>query len=148
MLSQILNRLFRNSPSWQRAAERFSKYLVGGSLYFWVGYAIFALCYSGFHWDWLPSKLLGDVIGWTLNYLVQRLWAFKDSTHFSEMNHAGRYFIESIGFIMDYAMIAGLKAIGISPYIGFFISGAFFTVWSFLWYRYWVFPETSGKSGK
>lgn len=142
MFSFIISRLFRNSPKWQKTAERFVKYMAGGSLYFWVGYGVFAICYSGLHWSWLPSKVLADAIGWTLNYLVQRFWAFADQVHLSEMQHAGRYvFIESVGFVLDYLIIWGLKAVGITPYIGFFISAAFFTVWSFLWYKYWVFPE-------
>lgn len=124
------------------AMSRFLKYWAGGGLYFWLGYGIFALCYSGFHWSWLPSKIVADAIGWTSNYLVQRFWAFSDRVSFSEMKHAGRYiFIESIGFVMDYLIIWGLKAVGVSPYIGFFISAGFFTIWSFFWYKYWVFPE-------
>jgi len=142
MFGFIISKLFGDSPKWRKAADQFAKYLVGGSLYFWVGYAIFAICYSGLHWNWFPSKILSDAIGWTLNYLVQRFWAFKDRVSLSEMQHAGRYiFIESIGFVMDYLLIWGLKSIGITPYIGFFISGIFFTFWSFLWYKYWVFPE-------
>lgn len=121
------------------------KYMAGGTLYFWVGYGVFALCYSAFHWWWLWAKMAGDIIGWSLNYLVQRFWTFSDRAHLSEMKHAGRYLtIESVGFVMDYALIGGLKWIGISPYIGAFISSAFFTVWSYLWYKYWVFPETDG----
>lgn len=122
--------------------KRFAKYMSGGTVYFWVGYGVFAVCYSVFKWDWLPSKIAADAIGWTLNYLVQRFWAFSDRIHLSEMRHAGRYvFIESIGFVLDYLIIWGLQAIGITPYIGFFISAAFFSVWSWLWYKYWVFPE-------
>ena len=122
--------------------ERFAKYLAGGGIYFWIGYAVFAVGYSVLHWGWLPAKIAADAIGWSTNYLFQRFWAFKDRVHLSEMEHAGRYvFIESIGFVIDYLIIYGLKSIGISPYIGFFISGAFFTVWSWLWYKYWVFPE-------
>ena len=115
----------------------------GGTLYFWVGYGVFAVCYSIFKWNWLPSKIAADAIGWSLNYIVQRYWAFSsDRLKLSEMQHVGRYLsIESIGFILDYAIIGGLKAIGVTPYIGFFISAAFFTVWSWLWYKYWVFPE-------
>lgn len=125
---------------------RFAKYMAGGSIYFWVGYGIFALGYSGLHWSWLPSKILADAIGWSSNYAVQRFWAFADQVHLSEMQHAGRYiFIESIGFMLDYLIIWGLRAIGITPYIGFFLSAGFFTVWSYLWYKYWVFPETGGK---
>lgn len=146
MFAIFMRRVFGRSPKWSKLAEQFSKYLAGGSLYFWVGYGVFALCYSGLHWAWFPAKILSDAIGWTLNYLVQRLWAFADQVHLSEIRHMGRYAaIESVGFVIDYLMIWGLKSIGISPYIGFFISGAFFTVWSFLWYKYWVFPETGGK---
>jgi len=127
-------------------STRFFKYLVGGSIYFWVGLGVFALGYSMFHWGWLPSKLLGDAIGWTTNYLFQRFWAFSDHISLGEMQHAARYItIESIGFVMDYALIWGVVHIGLSPYVGFFISGIFFTFWSFLWYKYWVFPETGGK---
>jgi putative flippase GtrA len=122
---------------------QFLKYMAGGSLYFWVGYAVFAICYSGLHIYWLWSKMAADAIGWSLNYFVQRYWAFNsDHLKLSEMQHVGRYVsIESIGFVLDYAIIAGLRAIGITPYIGFFISAGFFTIWSFFWYKYWVFPE-------
>ena len=141
--------------NWSDPAQRgplirqFLKYLVGGSLYFWTGYAVFAVCFSVFHWSWLPAKILSDIIGWTLNYIVQRFWAFSEQHHLSEMEHAGRYvFIEAIGFIMDYALIGGLYHVGISPYIGFFISGIFFTFWSFLWYKYWVFPDKKGADSR
>ena len=126
-----------------RAVKQFGKYLAGGSVYFWSGYAIFALGYSALHLWWLWAKMLADAVGWSLNYLAQRYWAFNsDRLRLSEMQHVGRYlFIETIGFILDYAIIAGLKAAGVTPYIGFFVSAAFFTVWSYLWYKYWVFPE-------
>ncbi|MEK7594283.1 MAG: GtrA family protein [Patescibacteria group bacterium] len=130
------------SPS-KKSVVQFSKYLAGGSIYFWSGYAIFALCYSVLDWWWLWAKVAADVVGWTLNYLAQRYWAFAD-THprLSEMQHVGRYItIETIGFILDYLIIGGLNALGITPYIGFFISAGFFTVWSYLWYKYWVFPQ-------
>jgi putative flippase GtrA len=131
-------RLQKNKISLQ-----FVKYMAGGSVYFWVGYIVFAFCYSGLHWWWLWSKMLADVIGWSLNYFAQRYWAFA-GTHrqMSEMKHVARYIIiESVGFVLDYVIIAALKYVGISPYIGFFISAGFFTVWSFYWYKYWVFPE-------
>lgn len=126
-----------------KVARQFGKYLIGGNVYFWSGYAVFALCYSAFRWDWLPAKLASDLIGWTLNYLAQRYWAFSDGQlKLSEVQHIGRYLaIEAVGFVIDYLIIGGLKAIGITPYIGFFISAGFFTIWSFLWYKYWVFPE-------
>lgn len=128
--------------------KQFTKYMAGGSLYFWVGYGVFAIGYSVLHLWWLWAKIAADAIGWSLNYLVQRYWAF-NSEHLklSEMQHASRFIIiESIGFVLDYLIIGGLKYIGITPYIGFFISSAFFTVWSYFWYKYWVFPEEKNKS--
>ena len=125
-----------------KEVNRFLKYWLGGGLYFWLGYGVFAFCYSTLHWGWFPSKILADFIGWTSNYFVQRFWAFSDRINLSEMRHASRYItIEAVGFVMDYAIIWGLYRIGITPYIGFFISSGFFTIWSWLWYKYWVFPE-------
>lgn len=124
--------------------KQFAKYMVGGGLYFWSGYGVFAVCYSVIGWKWLPAKIAADAVGWTLNYLVQRHWAFAGdgARKMSEMQHVGRYvFIESIGFVLDYLIIYGLDHIGVTPYIGFFISAGFFTVWSYFWYKYWVFPE-------
>ncbi len=122
--------------------------MAGGSLYFWSGYAIFALGYSVLHLRWLWAKIAADAVGWTLNYVVQRYWTFAGShRRLSEMQHVGRYlFIETVGLVLDYLIIYGLNAIGITPYIGFFISAGFFTVWSYLWYKYWVFPETTAPS--
>jgi putative flippase GtrA len=125
---------------------RFAKYMAGGGAYFWIGYAVFAVCYSGLSWGWLPSKIVADIVGWSLNYLIQRLWAFADRATLGEMTHAGRYvFIESVGFVLDYAIIGGLNRLGVTPYVGFFVSAAFFSIWSYLWYKYWVFPEATHK---
>jgi putative flippase GtrA len=140
MTQSIANNKF--SMSKNKEVQRFVKYWLGGGVYFWLGYAVFAICYGLLKWNWLPSKMLADGIGWTTNYFIQRFWAFSDQVHLSEMQHAGRYiFIESIGFVLDYLMIWGLKSIGITPYIGFFITSGFFTIWSWFWYKYWVFPD-------
>jgi putative flippase GtrA len=122
---------------------QFGKYFTGGLVYFWVGYAVFALCYSGFGWWWLWAKAAADIAGWTLGYLVQRYWAFAGTQlRLSEMQHVGRYIAVSVvGLALDYLIIAGLNAAGISPYAGFFVAAGFFTVWNYLWYKYWVFPE-------
>jgi putative flippase GtrA len=123
--------------------NQFIKYWIGGNFYFWSGYAVFAICYSGLRWSWLWSKVLADAVGWSLNYIVQRYWAFAgQARHLSEIQYIGRYLlIEAIGFVLDYMIIGGLNYLGVTPYIGFFISAGFFTVWSYLWYKYWVFAQ-------
>jgi putative flippase GtrA len=120
---------------------QFLEYLIGGSSYFWTGYITFAICYSGFGWHWLPSKLLADVVGWTANYMVQRYWAFAaPNLRGQDSSIIGRYGALTLANLgLDYLIIWGLVSIGITPYVGFFISAGFFTVWNYLWYRFWVF---------
>jgi putative flippase GtrA len=130
--------------SFKDNAVQFLKYLTGGSVYFWSGYAVFAVCYSVFGWHWFWAKVAADTIGWSLNYLIQRYWAFAGQHHLREIEHLGRYvFISVVGLLLDYLIIGALNAIGVTPYIGFFIAAAFFTAWNFLWYKYWVFPKKS-----
>ena len=128
---------------------QFVEYMIGGSAYFWSGYVVFAICYSGFGWRWWPAKMLADAVGWTLNYLIQRYWVFSNPRLArKEKVVAGKYTVlTAINFGLDYALIGGLKALGISPYIGFFISAGFFTVWNYAWYRFWVFLAQGHDGG-
>jgi putative flippase GtrA len=125
----------------RRRLVQFGEYFVGGLSYFWSGYAVFAICYSGLHWSWFPAKILADAVGWTFNYVIQRYWAFKSpALNKHEAATITRYSaVTVVNFALDYAIIWGLNSIGVSPYIGFFISAAFFTVWNYVWYRFWVF---------
>lgn len=128
---------------------QFLEYLVGGTVYFWSGYAIFAVLYSGYAWSWLPAKMIADVVGWTLNYLVQRYWAFnsRELLH-QEGRTTSRYVtITLFNLALDYIIIWSLKAAGVSPYVGFFISAGFFTIWNYLWYRFWVFFTKRNNTG-
>lgn len=142
-----MNNLRGNS---RRLITQFLEYLVGGGVYFWAGYVILIVAYRELGWTWWQAKLTGDIIGWTLNYSIQRYWAFAAAgKRLGEMQHASRYLVLNvINLAIDYGIVGGLKAAGISPYIGYFVSAGFFTVWNYLWYKYWVFPETSAKIKK
>lgn len=125
----------------RRNVQQFIAYLIGGTTYFWAGYATFAFFYSGLHWMWWPAKVAGDIVGWTLNYLVQRYWAFASSSlKHQEGQAAEKYVILTVcNLVLDYAIVGSLNAAGVTPYIGFFVSAGFFTIWNYLWYRFWVF---------
>jgi putative flippase GtrA len=133
----------------RRNIIQFLEYIVGGAVYFCTGYAIFAIGYSGLHWDWLYAKMVADIVGWTLNYLVQRYWAFNNKRLGEHEGQViGRYsLITVVNLVIDYLIIWGLKENGISPYLGFFISAGFFTVWNYLWYRFWVFYSKRNTIG-
>ena len=120
---------------------QFIKYFIAGSAYFWSGYIVFAIAYSGFHWAWWPAKMLADVVGWTLNYVAQRYWAFDSKLLMHHEFSTARKYIALTVFNLglDYLIVGSLQYFGVSPYIGLFISAGFFTVWNYIWYRFWVF---------
>jgi putative flippase GtrA len=131
----------------KREVKRLAEYIVSGGTYFWSGYLAFFVGDKIFHLDLWWAKLAANVIGWVINYLLQRYWVFKNpglAKHKTEVTK--RYIIITlVDFVIDYIIVLNLKNIGITPYIGNFISAGFFTGWNYLWYRFWVFPEKFSK---
>lgn len=130
-----------------RRVIQFAEYMVGGGVYFWGGMLVFAVSFSVWHWPWWVAKGLADIIGWSANYLIQRYWAFFDS----RLKGQDRWVItkyvivNGIDFVIDYIIVGTVVALGWTPYIGFFITAGFTTVWDYLWYRFWVFKPTNGR---
>lgn len=126
---------------------QFAEYMVGGGVWFWGGMLVFAICFDLLHWPWWVSKGLADIFGWTANYGIQRYWAFYDSKLKGQDGQVVfRYVVvNGIDFFIDYGIIWLCVHNGITPYIGFFVSAAFTTVWDYLWYRFWVFKPSSAQ---
>lgn len=122
---------------------QFTEYMVSGGAFFWAGYAVFFIADRGFHWDLWWAKLTANICGWLVNYLLQRYWVFNNKQLAKHQNEVTeRYlFITAVNFLLDYIIVGTLKSAGITPYLGQFASAGFFTVWNYLWYRFWVFPE-------
>lgn len=129
---------------------QFVEYLISGGAYFWTGYAVFALTWSVLDWSLWWAKLAANIVGWIVNFILQRYWVFRNPHLKGHMGQVSlRYgIITLVNFILDYFIIYGLRLVGISPYIGNFISSGFFTVWNYLWYRFWVFPDRYGDKKK
>jgi len=123
---------------------QFVEYLISGGVYFWVGYAAFAFFWSGLGWSLWWAAIISNAVGWLVNYVLQRYWVFKNQSlakHKTQVTT--RYiFITLVDFVLNYFILYALRQVGITPYIGQFISSAFFTAWNYFWYRFWVFPET------
>ena len=126
------------------------EYMISGGAYFWTGYLIFFIADKGLHWNLWWAKLASNVVGWSINYVLQRYWVFKNphlKGHLAKTS--ARYiFITLVNFVLDYLIVAALKSAGLTPYIGQFVSSGFFTVWNYFWYRFWVFPESHKKGIK
>lgn len=132
----------RKQTMWQ-----FAFYNIGGIAFFVIGYAVFVLLYGLLSWKWWLAKIIADLAGWTANYAVQRFVAFrKESQHHTEKKLLARFSaISLINVPLDYAIVGGLKFIGISPFLGLWLSSLFFTVWKFIWYKLWVFQAPKPK---
>lgn len=135
--------MFKLKKKDTREVKRITEYLVSGGAYFWSGYAAFFVGDKIFHLNLWWAKLAANMFGWTINYMLQRYWVFNNpklAKH--RLDVTSRYMvITAVDFIIDYYIVRGLKSIGITPYIGQFMSAAFFTVWNYIWYRLWVFPD-------
>jgi len=122
---------------------RIIEYLVSGGVYFWTGYLVFFVADSLLGWSLFAAKMVANLVGWTVNYLLQRFWVFRDprlAKHKVEVT--GRYLvITAVDFFLDYLIVYALQLAGITPYIGQFISAGFFTVWNYIWYKTWVFTS-------
>lgn len=126
------------------------QYLISGGAFFCSGYLVFFLLDKQFGWSLWWAKLLANVVGWIVNYTLQRYWVFNNpklAKHQTEVTR--RYaLITIVNFLLDYGIVASLKYAGLTPYIGQFIAAGFFTVWNYFWYRFWVFPTKYSSAGK
>ncbi len=126
------------------------EYAVTGGAWFWSGYAVFALCYGVLKLDIVASKIISYTIGLLVNFVLERFWVFDDTHERHELNKVtGRYIVLSVVNLgIDTAIVWGLNQVGITPYIGQFVSAGFFTVWNYVWYKLWVFARGKGPGPK
>lgn len=122
---------------------QFIEYLVSGGAYFWVGYALLDYFYYGLHWSLWWATIISNLFGWAVNFLLQRYWVFRNPHLKGRLAQVStRYItITLVDFVLNYFILYYLRQVGITPAIGQFISAAFFTIWNYAWYRWWVFPE-------
>src|SRR3990167_3951419 len=117
----------------QQRQIQFIEYLISGGAYFWSGYLAFAFFWSSLDWSLWWAKLGANVVGWTVNYILQRYWVFNNKAlrgHATEVTR--RYiFITLVDFVLDFFIVYGLKVAGLTPYLGQFVSAGFFTIWNY-----------------
>jgi putative flippase GtrA len=120
---------------------------LGGLSFFVIGYVAFIILYGLFHWAWLPAKILADFLGWSINFAIQYFWAFREETKGHKAHEVTAKFtaVSLMNLGIDYAIVALLAWVGVSPFIGLIIAANFFTVWKWVWYKHYVFrPKSSG----
>lgn len=129
----------------RKLLQQLIEYSISGGAWFWSGYAMFALLYSVLELDIVSAKIISYLFGLTVNFILQRFWVFETRNARKELDKVTlRYITLSVVNLgIDTGIVWGLSRIGITPYIGQFVSAGFFTVWNYLWYRLWVFARRS-----
>ncbi len=135
--------MYKLKKKQRREVTRVTEYLISGGAYFWAGYLTFFIADKGLHLSLWWAKLAANIVGWVINYLLQRYWVFNNTklnSHKTEVTF--RYtVITLVDFVIDYVIVWSLQRAGLTPYLGQFVSSGFFTVWNYFWYRFWVFPD-------
>ncbi|MCA9348052.1 GtrA family protein [Candidatus Saccharibacteria bacterium] len=121
---------------------QFAEYLVGGGVWFWSGYILIILLDDML--GLFMANLIGNTVGITLNFLIQRYWVFRTKRAGKIAFTAGRYVAYTLvnAFLLNFLILYTLREyLGLGPEIGQFVASAFFTFWNYFWYKVWVFPE-------
>jgi putative flippase GtrA len=128
----------------KKLLTQIAEYLVAGGAWFWSGYFIivFLTPVIGLWW----ANLIGNGVGLTVNFLLERYWVFRGSKGRKLTEVTWKYAVfTTVNFLINYLILKSLQNIGIDVAIGQFIAAGFFTVWNYVWYKYWVFKETRVK---
>lgn len=123
---------------------RFSEYMAAGGAQFWSGYAAFAVFDQVFGITFWWAKSISYFLGVSVNFFLERFWVFKQKrvTKRQLESTAERFYtLMFVNFILDLAIVGGLRELGITPYLGQFVSAGFFTVWNYLFFKLWVFHK-------
>ncbi len=125
-------------------------YLITGGAWFWSGYGMFALLYGLLGMDVISAKIISYVFGLSVNFILERFWVFATKNASKDMDGVTtRYVLLSIvNLCIDTLIVWGLSRVGITPYIGQFVSAGFFTIWNYIWYKLWVFAQKTTPGPK
>jgi len=118
---------------------QFLKYNVGGLMYFVGAWSIitFGAPKIGLWW----ANLIGNAVGITLNYVVQRYWTFANVGNKNSIFSWRFVVLTLVNLVISYYILRGLGSVGVALWFAQFISAGFFTGWNWVWYKYWVFAE-------
>lgn len=140
-ISMSKKRTTKKTGKFRRELTRFAEYMFTGGVWFWSGYVLIVVLDN--HIGLFLANLIGNAVGITLNFMLERFWVFKTKRKTKLGLVAGRYVFYTAlnAFILNYLILYVLKRNGVEPEIGQFIASAFFTGWNYFWYKAWVFKD-------
>ena len=137
--------------NWNELVRLVQYSLVGGA-WFWSGYAMFAVCDQLIGLNLFWAKLIANLFGLSVNFVLERLWVFDDKKQrIKKLTIVTERYITLtiLNLFIDYLIVWSLRNFfGVTPYIGQFVSAGFFWAWNYVWYRYWVFATNQPKKAR
>lgn len=142
LIKDMLNIAMRIAKKHKKLFKQFFEYMITGGVWFWSGYILIVVLDN--HIGLFAANFIGNAVGITLNFLLERYWVFKTKKPAKLAVMAKRYIIYTAlnAFLLNFAILYGLREwANIKPEIGQFIASAFFTGWNYIWYKKWVFKN-------
>lgn len=125
-------------------AIEFVKLQLAGNILFWGTYIGYFLLFELAGWGYMEALVTASLVSHFFFFIANKEWVFEDETGKRKTSVEAVRFALFMGlnFFINIAIITGLQQyFDISPYIGQFISAFFFTIWSFIGLKYWVFRD-------
>ncbi len=123
----------------------FIKVQIAGNILFWVTYGSYFIFDSIARIPYPVSFVMASITGNIVFFLVDRHWIYnaKNGKRKSSREIFRFIIFMVVNFFLNLFIVESLNdRLEITPYIGQFISAAFFSVWTFLGLHFWVFqPE-------
>jgi len=130
---------------------QFIKLQLAGNVLFWGTYIGFFVLYELVKMPEVAALATASIIAHAAFFIVDKKWVFHEGEGRRKTGVELTRFIIFMGvnYFINLGIITGLSHFfGISPYIGQFIAAAFFTLWTFVGLKYWVFRKPRRKAGK
>lgn len=140
----------RKKPFYQLGTE-FIKLQIAGNIPFWGTYFINFILDKGLGVPTFQSLLVATVLANAVYFVVDDRWVFSSSRKKRRAStNAWRFVVfMSLSALLTFNITWQLhELLGISVYIGQFISAALSILWTFIGLKFWVFAPTRRKSAR
>lgn len=125
-----------------KAIVQFIKLQLAGNILFWGTYISYAVGHELLGWNSMLSIVIGSLAAHVLFFIANKNWVFDTKTGKRKSAQELVRFILFMGlnFFINLGIVTGLETyFDITPYVGQFVAGAFFAVWSYMGLKFWVF---------
>lgn len=141
---------------------QFVKLQLAGNILFWGTLIGSFLLHDIFNWSEIAALVTASVTSHFLFFLADKEWVFNENKDGRKSSDEIRRFILFMGmnFFINLAIVTGVdylldhnsasldflgdlnQRFDVNLYISQFVSALFFTFWTFIGLKYWVFRET------